>query len=153
LEGQFPPVDVRGVLENSFGWVSESIPKDDTKTTWIILGQPRLLAGYLQPRHKKVLKERYCVRQTVLESAAAGTLMMAEIRVYPRSLEDLLETLAMASFPVNPDLDHRTSSMHTVVRFPVYQEQEYELRDLLRGAGFVNALYELTPMAEAFDYA
>jgi hypothetical protein len=106
----------------------------------------------LQPRHKKVLKEYY-LPQAILQSAAAGQLFLCEIRVAPRLLEDLLESLALASFPINPELDHLSSSRATVVRFPVYSEQRFEIEDLLRGSGFGDAACTVTPMAEAFEYA
>jgi len=58
------------------------------------------------------------------------------ITVEPRSLEELLEALAALSFPVNPQLYHRTARV--VVEFPAYSERLEEVRDALTRRG-VNA--------------
>ena len=77
------------------------------------------------------------VRPTISDTTLfhpQGDLVSLKISVEPRSLEDLLETLAELDFPVNPQLYHRPGSV--TVEFPAYSNHLDEVRDGLRGHGF-----------------
>ena len=63
-----------------------------------------------------------------------GDLVSVRILTDPRRLEDLLEALATAEFPVNPQLYHRPSRV--VVEFPAYACQIDHLRRLISANGF-----------------
>lgn len=63
-----------------------------------------------------------------------GDLVSVRILTDPRRLEDLLETLATAEFPVNPQLYHHLSRV--VVEFPAYACQIDSLRRLVSANGF-----------------
>lgn len=60
---------------------------------------------------------------------AEGELVLLQISVEPRSLEDLLEVLARLDFPVNPELYHKQNSVS--VEFPAYADRVPEVRKLL----------------------
>ena len=78
-----------------------------------------------------------------------GDLVSLRISVEPRSLEDLLETLAELDFPVNPQLYHWPGSV--TVEFPAYSDRVDEVRDGLRCRGFnagsleISRVLALTP--------
>jgi hypothetical protein len=82
----------------------------------------------------------------LLHSAQSGELLAAEIRVSPRLLEDLLEALASAPFPINPELDHSARPI-TQVRFPLYESQRDSLHQVLASAGFAPSLLTVHSMA------
>jgi hypothetical protein len=82
----------------------------------------------------------------VLHSLDSGELLAAEIKVPSRSLEDILEALASAPFPINPELDHSPGSQ-TLVRFPLYEAQLPALRQALSAAGFSSDLLQTQSMA------
>jgi hypothetical protein len=82
----------------------------------------------------------------VLHSLDSGELLAAEIKVPSRLLEDMLEALASAPFPINPELDHSPGSQ-TLVRFPLYDSQLPALREALAAAGFSPDLLHLQSMA------
>jgi hypothetical protein len=63
-----------------------------------------------------------------------GELISLSIAVEPRLLEDLLETLATLSFPVNPGLCHQPAQV--TVEFPAYRSRLDEVRDALVSRGF-----------------
>jgi hypothetical protein len=65
-----------------------------------------------------------------------GCLVSVRISTDPRHLEALLEALALASFPVNPQLYHRPA--HVTVEFPAWTQQIDEVRRLL-------AVHDLDP--------
>jgi hypothetical protein len=69
-----------------------------------------------------------------LLSAAAGELVSLSFTVDPKHLEDLLEALALVSFPVNPQLFHRPLSV--TVEFPAYASGVPEVRTVLETRGF-----------------
>ena len=77
-----------------------------------------------------------------LLSPTSGELLSAEIQVSPRHLEDILEALASAPFPINPELDHTAAAL-TRVRFPIYDSQLESLREILINAGFAQSLLEV----------
>lgn len=63
-----------------------------------------------------------------------GDLVSVRILTDPRRLEDLLETLATAEFPVNPQLYHHASRV--TVEFPAYACQIERVRQLVLESGF-----------------
>ena len=72
-----------------------------------------------------------------------GELVSVRITVESRLLEELLETLALVSFPVNPQIYHVASGdsrkegrAATAVEFPAYVGRMDEVRRALHGAGF-----------------
>ena len=101
----------------------------------------------------------------LLHSASAGELLAAEIRISPRLLEDLLEVLASAPFPINPELEHAAATLHaatlhaatlhaatlhaatSIIHFPLYDSQLNTLRDILVSSGFAANLLEVHSMA------
>ena len=60
-------------------------------------------------------------------------MVFVRLTVPPRILEDVLELLAGASFPMNPEIRHSTPM--TVVEFPAYDTHVDEVRNLLRASG------------------
>ncbi|MFN8814777.1 MAG: hypothetical protein ACK6DZ_14010, partial [Acidobacteriota bacterium] len=82
----------------------------------------------------------------VLHSIDSGELLAAEINISSRLLEDILEALASAPFPINPELDHSSGSQ-TLVRFPLYESQIPALRETLAAAGFSPDLLHFQSMA------
>ena len=87
-------------------------------------------------------------------TSAEGELVSASISVEPWQLEQLLEALSEAPFPINPRIFHSASTTRvypdgceevepaTVVEFPAYSGRIPGLRDLLRRRGFdPNALW------------
>ena len=65
---------------------------------------------------------------------AEGELVLLQISVEPRLLEDLLDVLAHLDFPVNPELYHKPNSVS--VEFPAYSGRVDEVRKLLKLSGF-----------------
>lgn len=64
-----------------------------------------------------------------------GELISISIPVEPSGLEELLETLASLSFPINPEIDH-AAAPGTVVEFPAYAGDLEEVTSALRRSGF-----------------
>ena len=58
-----------------------------------------------------------------------GELLFARYSTEPRMLEDVLEALAAAPFPINPHIHHART---TVVEFPLYSSQLDRLERTLR---------------------
>ena len=83
-------------------------------------------------------------------SGREGELVSVRVSVEPRLLEDLLESLAAVSFPINPQIYH---GRPTVVEFPAYELRLEELRLLLRQSGFENASIQIDPMLDAISLA
>lgn len=72
-----------------------------------------------------------------------GDLLSVRVTVKASLLEDLLETLAEAPFPVNPEIEHHAEivldgvpipAVH--VDFPVWRQRLPEVRALLQAKGF-----------------
>ena len=63
-----------------------------------------------------------------------GDLVSVRIPTDVRHVEDLLEILATAGFPLNPQLYHRVSDV--VVEFPAWECQLPQLRAHLEAVGF-----------------
>lgn len=72
---------------------------------------------------------------------ADGRLVFVRLAVPPRNLEEVLELLAGASFPLNPEIRHSVSV--TVVEFPAYDTHVSEVRELLRASGLENVEIEI----------
>jgi len=83
-------------------------------------------------------------------SGREGELVSVRVSIEPRLLEDLLESLATVSFPVNPQLYH---GRPTVVELPAYEMRIDELRLILQRAGFDSAGIQIYPMLEAISLA
>jgi hypothetical protein len=75
----------------------------------------------------------------LLHSANSGELLAAEILISPKHLEEILEALASAPFPINPELDHASGPLSRV-RFPLYESQLAALNEILVAAGFSPSL-------------
>ena len=77
-----------------------------------------------------------------------GALVSVSIDVDPRRLESLLEALAQATFPINPQIYHDAAVVYlyadgreqtrtaTLVEFPAYEGRLDELRSTLGAYGF-----------------
>ena len=59
--------------------------------------------------------------ESLLLAGEQGELLFVRYSVEARLLEDALEALATAPFPINPELRH--SERRTTVEFPVYKDQ------------------------------
>ena len=75
-------------------------------------------------------------------TGAEGELVSVRITVEPRLLEDLLEALAVVSFPINPQIYH----LDTAVEFPAYSGQLEEVRAVLARFGFNPAIVQSRSM-------
>ena len=78
---------------------------------------------------------------------ANGELMLVSVSVEAHQLEDLLEALADAPFPINPQIIHR--SPLSKVEFPAYSSQLDTVRSLLEANSFATNEVEITKMLEA----
>jgi len=78
---------------------------------------------------------------------AGGNLVIVRVRVDSRRLEDLLEALASADFPINPEIRH--GYPETVVEFPAYENQIAEIRRLTETAGVQEADLDMANMMQA----
>ena len=58
-----------------------------------------------------------------------GQLVSVSLTVEPRMLESALEALALADFPINPQLTHQRL---TLIEFPAYRGQLPQLQNLLQ---------------------
>lgn len=76
-------------------------------------------------------------------SPQAGLLFAARVSVSSRFLEDLLECLAQAPFPLSPELEHDTLRGMSLVTFPLYEDQTSVLRDILAAHGFAPSVLEV----------
>lgn len=89
----------------------------------------------------------------LLNSASAGELLAAEICITSRLLEELLEALASAPFPLNPELENAIPSGISKIHFPIYESQLSTLRDILVSAGFSASLLQVHSMAAEVSHA
>ena len=76
-----------------------------------------------------------------------GELIFVSVAVDWRSLEDLLETLARAPFPINPEIQHGDPA--TTVEFPAYEPDLVEIRKLLASAGLGKCRIRVANMISA----
>lgn len=63
----------------------------------------------------------------------------AILETSPSLLEDLLEALAKADFPIDPDLRYDRLRGVSYVSFPIAESQKADLEDLLLASGFGTA--------------
>lgn len=78
---------------------------------------------------------------TAVLHGQAGDLVCVRVKVDPRLLEDLLDGLAAADFPINPEIRH--GHPDTIVEFPAYDTQIAEIRWLVQRAGSGKADLEI----------
>ena len=83
-------------------------------------------------------------------SGREGELVSVRVSIEPRLLEDLLESLAAVSFPINPQIYH---GRPTVVEFPAYELRLEELRLFLVRSGFDGGSIQIHPMIDAISLA
>ncbi len=76
-----------------------------------------------------------------------GDLVFVRVSVDPRSLEDLLEALAQAPFPINPEIRHGIPS--TVVEFPAYKNRLDDVRNTVLRAGLSDCRIDAIDMLTA----
>jgi hypothetical protein len=76
-----------------------------------------------------------------------GELVLVRARVDSRLLEELLEVLSDADFPINPEIRHGFPD--TIVEFPAYDNQIAEIRALIQRAGLRQVNLELANMLRA----
>ena len=76
-----------------------------------------------------------------------GDLIFVRVKVDPRLLEELLEALAGADFPINPEIRH--AHQETTVEFPAYDTQIAEIQRLVQSAGIQEAGLEIANMLRA----
>ncbi|MEO8658296.1 MAG: hypothetical protein ABI693_07485 [Bryobacteraceae bacterium] len=76
---------------------------------------------------------------------AEGELVSIRLFVVPHLLEDLLEALASVSFPVNPQIHHR-SGHEIMVEFPAYSGRLPDVVNALTDHGFDAAGLVIRPM-------
>ena len=76
-----------------------------------------------------------------------GRLVFVRLRVVPRSLEEALEALAQASFPVNPEIRH--GHPWSWVEFPAYDGNVKEIHSLLDRSGLQDVRVEVEGALEA----
>lgn len=74
---------------------------------------------------------------------AEGELMDVRITADARQLEALLEALADAPFPINPEIHH---GRPVTVRFPAYRGQAERILQLLSSPGLENCRVHIRPM-------
>jgi len=87
-----------------------------------------------------------------------GELVSISVIVEPRDLEDLLESLALLDFPVNPQIYHDASVVYvsrdgsqysepaTIVEFPAYAERLPKIRGVLESCGLNAGAISVNPM-------
>lgn len=81
-------------------------------------------------------------------TGTGGELVSVRVSTDPRALEDLLECLALLSFPINPEIFH---GIPTVVQFPAWEKNLGEVREALRDAGFENESLAVSSMLETIS--
>ena len=80
-----------------------------------------------------------------------GELLSVRFAVEPRLLEDALEALANAPFPINPQLRHPLAGeglWRTVIEFPAYAGQIDGVSRTLRAYGLDAQALTSSPMVE-----
>jgi hypothetical protein len=87
-----------------------------------------------------------------LFSPEHGELLVVRYAVEPRLLEEALEALAHAPFPINPELRHpagngeTAASWRTVIEFPAYAGQLDALRRTLQAYGLDGRAFTASPL-------
>lgn len=85
-----------------------------------------------------------------------GELLCVSFPVEPRLLEETLDALAYAPFPINPQLRHPApgdGSWRTVIEFPAYAGQLDSLRQTLRAHGLNPQSLTTSPMLQNIKLA
>lgn len=72
---------------------------------------------------------------------AEGELVCVRLAVEPRLLEELLEALAAASFPINPQIHH--GNPETFVEFPAYAGRLDEVGRIMNGCGLPSSAMDV----------
>jgi len=80
-----------------------------------------------------------------------GDLVSLRIATDARHLEDLLDALSSASFPINPQLWHHAAAV--TVEFPAWESNVGELRSLLAHRGFSPGALRICPALAGFEAA
>ncbi|HUJ22029.1 MAG TPA: hypothetical protein VLX58_10930 [Bryobacteraceae bacterium] len=92
--------------------------------------------------------------------SSAGDLVSISVTVQPRDLEDLLETLAMLDFPVNPQIYHDAVVVYverdgtqrvepaTIVEFPAYASGLPKIHATFDSCGFDRDAISVSPMLD-----
>jgi len=88
------------------------------------------------------------ISPTPLLSSREGRLVTVRISADARRLEDLLETLAELTFPVNPQILHHFDGANTAVEFPAFDSRIPEVRQALENGGFPGSGVEVWPALE-----
>jgi hypothetical protein len=100
-----------------------------------------------------------------LLSGSMGALVSVSINVDPRHLESLLEALAQAAFPINPQIYHDALMVYryaddreeteaaTLVEFPAYAGQMAEVQHALEAYGFDPSTIHVTTMLDEIHSA
>lgn len=78
-----------------------------------------------------------------------GELVSIRIHLDPRSLEDALDALSAAAFPLNPEIRHGAAAC--TVEFPAYSNQAKAVRALLDSRGLSDAKLEIVSMLAAIS--
>lgn len=84
-------------------------------------------------------------------SGSEGELISVSISVDPRELEALLEALAQADFPINPQIYHsagQPAAGRTIVEFPAYSGGLPQVRAALADSGFNTIGLQIKAMLE-----
>ena len=71
-----------------------------------------------------------------------GELVFVRLHVDARALEQVLDLLARASFPVNPEIRH--GQPQSSIEFPAYDANVGEIRELLRVGGVLDCRLEVS---------
>jgi hypothetical protein len=79
-----------------------------------------------------------------------GELVLIRICVEARLLEDLLEALAEAPFPLNPQIFHHPQ---TVVEFPAYSSRVEEIVRGITSHGFEEGHMKVLNLLESIERA
>ena len=79
-----------------------------------------------------------------------GELVLIRICVEARLLEDLLEALAEAPFPLNPQIYHHPQ---TVVEFPAYSSRVEEIVRGITNRGFEEGQMSVLNLLESIEHA
>ena len=79
-----------------------------------------------------------------------GELVFIRICVEARLLEDLLEALAEAPFPLNPQIYHHPE---TVVEFPAYSSRVDDIVKVITSHGFDAGQMQVANLLESIERA
>ena len=79
-----------------------------------------------------------------------GQLVLIQICVEARSLEDLLDALAAVPFPLNPQICHHPE---TVVEFPAYSSRVDEIVSVITSRGFEEGQVRVLNLLQSIERA